>query len=347
MANYIQHIYDAGKLRSCKSPDDVATLLRAPLHRLALFCAHPRYHIYNIRKANGGMRHIEDPVEPIKTTLKKLNGYLQACYYAHRPTAVHGFCITVGDEEERNIVSNAGCHIGKKWLLNIDFKDFFHTVLAEQVHTIWSTYFKRFNKHLALMLTQLTCYNHRLPMGSPTSPVLSNYACLQMDAEMENFCKGAGIVYTRFADDCSFSSNTAIDAATIKMIRNVITANHFLINENKVKLYRPNEEKMVTGIVVGNHAISLPKHYLPQIHKEIERLRQTLAVDSRFNTGMSLKKLKLFEQELRCKINYAQMVLGSCEITDALQSAFEEALHPVEAFESSDWLDIPYTFFEP
>ena len=62
---------------------------------------------------------------------------------------------------------------------------------------------------------------------------------------------------------------------------------------------------------------------------------------------MSFKKLKLFEQELRGKINYAGMVLGDNEETENLNRLFEEALHAPEDFESENWLDIPYNFFAP
>ena len=345
MANSIQIKQDAKRFQQCRSLDEVATLLQTSSSKIGLFCAHPRYHIYNIKKANGKSRLIEDPVQPAKLILRRLNDYLQACYHALRPRCVHGFSICSGAEEERNIVSNAMQHIGKPWLLNIDFRDFFHTIRFEQVHSIWQQHFKKFNRQLAVSLTQFTCFNNRLPMGSPTSPVLSNYASLGLDAELAQLCSNCGINYTRFADDCSFSSNQEIDSNSIRLIRDTIISHQFIINEDKVVLYKPGEEKMVTGIVVGQSEVSLPAVYLVRIQNEIQRLKDTLMVEVRYQTGMSLKKLKLFEQELRGKINYAQMVLGHTAETAQLVSSFEEALHPAEAYESSDWLDIPYNFY--
>ena len=334
----------AAKFQLAESPEDMATLLRTSSARMNLYAAYPRYHIYSIKKNNGSLRLIEDPVAPMKQMLRHLNDYLQACYHKIRPDAVYGFCISTGREEERNIVSNASVHVGKDWLLNIDFKDFFHTVLFERVHNIWLTHFKNFDGRLAETLTKLSCYNNRLPMGSPASPALSNYAALKMDHELMQLCLHSGICYTRFADDCSFSSDSEIDRAATGLIRDVITSNRFIINEEKVSLFKPGEEKKVTGIIVGEERLSLPPSYMQQLQTEIGRLQQTLSVEKRYQTGMSIKKLGLFEQELRGKINYAQMVLGDTPETEKLYTAFENALDPKETFESDNWLEIPYNF---
>ncbi len=345
MANPFQIKQDAKRFQQCHSVEELAILLHTNPARISLACLQPQYHIYHIRKANGKLRLIEDPVRPAKKMLSLLNDYLQACYHALRPQCVHGFCISSSAEDERNMVTNARRHLGKSWMLNIDFLDFFHTVHEDKVQQVWKLHFRKFNKHLTETLTRLTCFRGRLPMGSPTSPVLSNYATLKMDEELMQLCAWSGITYTRFADDCSFSSDCEIDRKTIQMIRDVITAHRFIINEDKQVLYRPEDEKIVTGIVVGQSVLSLPEGYLSQIRNEIERLKHVNLVEQRYCTGMSLKKLKLFEQELRGKINYTQMVLGHSPETEALYTAFEEALQPDSEFESTDWLDLPYNFF--
>jgi RNA-directed DNA polymerase len=335
----------AAKFQLAESPEDMATLLRTSSARMVLYAAHPRYHIYTIKKGNGKSRLIEDPVIPMKLMLRHLNDHLQACYHKIRPEMVYGFCITAGREEERNIVTNARMHLGKDWLLNIDFKDFFHTVLFDRVQTIWQTHFKKMNRRLVETLTKLTCFNNRLPMGSPASPALSNYAAWEMDHELSQLCQNMGITCTRFADDCSFSCGQEIDSKTVGLIRDVITSHRFMINEEKVALFKPGDEKTVTGIIVGEKELSLPASYLQQLQTEISRLQQTLAVERRFQTGMSFKKLDLFERELRGKINYAQMVLGETPETENLYTRFENALDTTEAFESDNWLEIPYNFF--
>ena len=333
------------RFQQCGSLEEVAVLLQTSPSKIKLCSLQPRYNIYTISKGNGKTRLIEDPGQPLKGLLKKLNGYLQACYYVQRPAAVHGFSISASNEEERGIISNAGVHMGKPWLLNIDFRDFFHTVLSDTVLSIWQKHFRKFKKQLPEVLTSLTCFHNRLPMGSPTSPVLSNFAALAMDEELMQLCANMGITYSRFADDCSFSARHEIDNKTVQLLRDVITAHRFMINEEKLKLFGPDDEKIVTGIIVEEKRLKLPEIFIQQLQQEIIRLEHTLVVERRFQTGMSAKKLKLFEQELRGKINYVQMVLGDTAETNELVSSFENARQQPDNYESDNWLDLPYNFF--
>ncbi|MFN8243894.1 MAG: reverse transcriptase family protein [Ferruginibacter sp.] len=328
-----------------RSLRDFAEIIQTPVFTISLQAANPRYKIYEIPKQKGGLRIIEDPVLPLKKILRELNEYLQATYHAIRPDAVFGFCINAGLEEERNIVSNASRHLGKPWLLNIDFRDFFHSVYESDVAAIWDKHFPGFDHTLTGTLTRLTCFNQRLPMGSPTSPVLSNYAASRLDEELMQLARHSGLTYTRFADDLSFSSSYEIDTRTIGLIRDCISGCRFTINEEKVKLFSPGMEKSVTGIIVGDDRLSLPATYLVQLQQEIARLEQTLLVEARYRTGMSHKKLELFEQELRGKINFAQMVLGDTGETAGLAAQFDKALLATEDFESGNWLEMPYKYF--
>lgn len=336
---------NAQRFLSIRSLQQLASVLQIPSSKISLQSLHPRYKIYTIKKANGKSRLIEDPEPALKKTLRAINENLQACYYTLRPNPVHGFCISNDLEEDRNIISNASQHIGSPWLLNIDFKDFFHTILEQRVQGIYRFHFPRFSKELVETLTKLTCFNYRLPMGSPTSPVLSNYAALKLDEDLSAFCKTSGMTYTRFADDCSFSAQDKIDSKTIQIIRDTIVRHRFLINEEKVKLFSPTDTKLVTGIVVGNKKLCLPEDYQKKLFDEILRFQNTMSVEHRYQTGMSFKKLKLFEQELRGKLNFAKMVEGNTDWLMGMTEQLEAALNPPDDFESGNWLEIPYQFF--
>lgn len=319
-------------------------LLEVEPHKISLLSVQPQYKVYKIPKKNKQWRLIEDPDDELKDLLKKLNFHLQAAYYYIRPDAVHGFCISDNQEEDRNIISNARRHIGQHFMLNIDLRDFFHTIIRPKVYQIFETHFPKADRSLLKTLTDLCCYRNRLPMGSPTSPVLSNYAALELDHELIGFTDICGITYSRFADDLTFSSKEEIHPRDQKTIREIISR-HFIIHPEKDRYYAADDIKQVTGIIIKENDIALPEKYLDQVSIEIERLRQTMQVEARYRTGMSMKKLALFEQELRGKLNFAAMVMPDNESIDHLQEAVTAALNPLEDFESADWLDMPYTFF--
>jgi len=87
----------------------------------------------------------------------------------------------------------------------------------------------------------------------------------------------------------------------------------------------------------------LPLNYLPALHIEINRLKTVKETEYRYRTGMSLKKLNLFEQELAGKVNFAEQVLGfdHVEIVN-VNKAMQLAMLTLEEFESVEWLDVPY-----
>lgn len=340
-AQAIKH--EAKKLLSVQSINDCSKLLNTEQHKLVLLSQKPVYKVYEIPKKNGSYRLIEDPESNLKKVLQRLNSFLQSVYFTKRPDCVHGFCISADREEDRNILSNARRHIGKPFMLNIDLRDFFHTVTIQMVYDIICKHFPRFQDNLTDTLTNLCSYRNRLPMGSPTSPVLSNFASLEMDAMLIQYCNYSGITYSRFADDLSFSSDKPITKIDIEEIREIIIKQHFVINENKVKNYLPTDEKSVTGLIITENEVTLPFGYIDKLKLEIERMKQTMLVEQRYRTGMSFKKLKLFKQELTGKWNFAHTIMPDNEEIFQLKDEIEMAFHPNDDFESMDWLDIPYS----
>ncbi len=329
--------------RALETDYDLAALLETPTFQLQLLSAHPQYKEYKLRKPNGKFRLIEDPAPDLKGVLKHINHFLQAAYHFQRPECVHGFCISPRDLEDRNILSNAQRHLGNPHLLNIDMEDFFHFVTYARVEDVLTTLLPHARADLIALLCRITTRHGRLPMGAPTSPALSNFACLGLDADLETLTRHLGLTYTRFADDLSFSGNKAPSEADVSMIRATIESYSFKINEAKVKHYAPGDQKMVTGLVVADEGIQLPTDYLPQLQVEIDRLKTVLIVDARYNTGMSNKKLNLLKQELKGKLNFAQMVIGMDppEMQAAAQ-AYEDAVLMPQEYESVHWLEIPY-----
>ena len=143
MANLAQIRAQSIAFQAIRNVYDLAKLLGEVPNNLNLLALKPHYNVFEIPKKNGKKRVIEAPEENLKKVLQKLNDYLQAIYHAKRPSAVYGFCISHANEEDRNIVSNAKRHLGKKYLLNIDFQDFFHDVSFEKVHHIFAQHFPK------------------------------------------------------------------------------------------------------------------------------------------------------------------------------------------------------------
>ena len=106
--------------------------------------------------------------------------------------------------------------------------------------------------------------NGVLPTGSPTSPVISNLVCWELDHDLEKFASQNKLNYSRYADDLSFSSQIPIDDTLKQGISEIIQKHNFTINPKKVRLKHTGQRMMVTGLTV-NEKVNVPRHFIKKV----------------------------------------------------------------------------------
>lgn len=195
--------------------------------------------------------------ELILNSLKSFKFYLNNIYIPQE--CVHGFII------RRNIATNASYHLNKDTVLNIDIKNFFESIPISGVKQV----FKKigFTEIISSQLSEMTTYKNVLVAGFPTSPVISNIFCEEMDKELMTYCDNRNITYTRYVDDLSFSGNN-IDI--LLDVKNILTKYGFIINELKTKFFKKGQSQYVTGLSVADSSYPrIPKRIKKQIRREI------------------------------------------------------------------------------
>lgn len=108
-----------------------------------------------------------------------------------------------------------------------------------------------------------------LPQGAPTSPVITNIICQRMDLLLTGVAKRFGLLYSRYADDLTFSSLHNVyqkDGEFIKELHRIISEQGFRINSNKTRLQKDGYKKEVTGLLVHNQ-VNVQKKYIKEIRK--------------------------------------------------------------------------------
>lgn len=330
---------------SINSIRSLAQLLKVDVRKLMLLSTQSRYKTFTVPKKGGGERTIEAPGANLKRVLARLNTYLQSVYYFEKSNAAYGFILGVqNDDDRRNVLTNARKHIGRPYLLNIDLKEFFHTVTRDQVLTIFTSPPFKFRPNVAEVLADLTTYKGRLPMGTSTSPVLSNLACRAMDEALVQFADSMLWVYTRYADDMSFSSSRLINAEMKNSLRAIIKKHQFVINEKKVKLLGSNEDKIVTGLLVTDK-VDLAPGYLVHLQEEIKRLAAVF--HSQNEQGeLSTRWVDQLKLQVRGRLNFAGFVLKRNHPSYIkLKDEFYEAINPpADMFGAISYRGFPYNF---
>jgi retron-type reverse transcriptase len=227
------------------------------------------YHSFEIAKGKHKKRIINAPDKRLKYLQRKIAPLLDQLYRVRNP--VHGFVA------ERSVKTNAAAHLRKRFVLNIDLKDFFPSITEKRVKGVLDSL--GIDSGVSKIIARLSCNNNHLPQGAPTSPVLSNMICFRMDKELLTFAKSARCIYTRYADDITFSSNQPMTAAfggpvppsghfspelLVPILRQVFANNGFTINPDKAHYADRNSRRMVTGLKI-NEILNVDRCYVRNI----------------------------------------------------------------------------------
>jgi RNA-directed DNA polymerase len=233
----------------------------------------PVYKNFIIEKKSGGERHISSPNKKLKELQLILLSYL-CKHMDNAKDCVHGFT------KSKSIVTNAASHCHKKTshVLNVDLKDFFPSITFFRVRGIFKSHPFNFGHECATVLAQICCFQGSLPQGAPTSPVISNIICRQLDRDLSFIAIKNRASYTRYCDDITFSfinKNYSIinndichfDGADVKLsegLTSIIKKNSFHINQNKTRISSKYHRMEVTGLTI-NIKPNVRKKYIDQI----------------------------------------------------------------------------------
>ena len=162
-------------------------------------------------------------------------------------------------------------------------------------------------------MTLLTTYEGKLPIGAPTSPVISNFICHQLDTELIDFCKQNNLTFTRYADDLTFSSDIVISNDNTLDIINLIKKNNFEINEKKARLKTSNRKQTVTGLTV-NSKVNVDRKLLKKIRAMLHDFTTNVieqSVQRHFRvTNIEQRHKTTFINRLEGYINFVGQVRG-------------------------------------
>ena len=163
---------------------------------------------------------------------------------------------------------NAERHKKNIFLLEMDITNFFGTITEQQVYTLFCNI--GYNTKVAGILANLCTYDNYLPQGAVTSPYIANLVCYHMDARINGYCSRKDIVYTRYADDLTFSSDNRMLLNKIeKFIKYIVTDKGFTINDKKTRYLSNDVKKTVTGITINDDSIHVDKKFKRDLRAQI------------------------------------------------------------------------------
>ena len=297
-------------IENIKTIADLAGFLASDAGTLKEFIPDNYYKTFLIPKPGSTeKRIIETPAGILRTWLDHIGNELQRLYQNHKTDAAYGFVRSYkNDCDRRNIYTNARKHLGKKYLLNIDLDNFFHQVDEAKVRNIF-TDFQLFSleSDTEEILTKLVTYHGRTPMGSPTSPPLSNFATISLDHALLKWATHSSFTYTRYVDDLSFSSNMEISQTHFIQINEILLEHRFVADKNKIKWYGKNEEKEITGLLLSDK-IRIPDAFLNEFNNDLDTFKNIWIMAHQYPDHHVFEWITKLDQVINGRLAFLSMI---------------------------------------
>lgn len=261
-----------------------------PYYLLRCFIQNQRYnyHIYKIKKHDGGFRIICAPSPYLLKVQRWINKYILA---EMAKSITHSYAYI----PHKSTKDCAIPHLCAEWLLKIDIKNYFDSISEINVYN----YFRKlgYSKLVSFELARICTipYHERsksakkskfivwknkrykflkskqighLPQGAATSPLLANLITQNIDFQINKALVeyNETLVYTRYADDIFISTmdNCFVmhDMKKIlSIVTNILQINHFEINSKKIRIFKPGTRKIILGIVINDKTCHLSKEF--------------------------------------------------------------------------------------
>lgn len=256
----------------------VSDLLLPPADVLSMVRSAPmRYKVYQIPKRSGqGYRTIAQPTPAVKEIQRWATEKILSAFPIHEAATAY--------KRSASILANARAHQGHKYLLKLDFENFFNSITNKD----FLSFLHDRNSDLDLEDRELLCRilfwrpkgssGLVLSVGAPSSPALSNLMLFHFDELVAAHCAELDIAYTRYADDMTFSCDEPWRLRDVEVwVTRAVKALDYpslRVNAKKTVHASMKSRRVVTGLVLTNDArVSLGRERKRLIRAMVHRLQ--------------------------------------------------------------------------
>lgn len=256
---------------------------------------HP-YFQFQLKKRRGGSRTIHVPDHQLRVVQQWLNGRIlqkiqrQQCAYAYwKGSSIYDAVLR---------------HTGARWMIKTDIENFFPSIGARAVFNVFRNLGipALLSFELARICTVQDVYlesnppnpappglpyprrsNGYLPIGAPTSPMISNAVMSDVDVQLTRLATDNFMRYGRYADDLIFTSTgggfrRSRVATILSTTSAILRGANFRTNPAKTIVVPPGSRKIFLGIDVTSETPKIP-------HELRDRLRDHYDCIDRFGVS--------------------------------------------------------------
>lgn len=284
-----------------------------------------RYKTYYIPKRTGGERRIDHPSAELKALQRWLNLRVLSRFPVHESATAY--------EQFASTRKNAAPHARSKFLLRLDFRDFFPSILRKDIFDFlkasMSILPNGWSDRDSRIFVSLVSRGAGLTIGAPTSPKLSNRICFDLDTKLKSLASDRDCKYTRYADDLFFSTSQPnvlreVSELTGEVIRDLVCPASLRLNPSKTLNLSRGRRRLVTGVVLASDgSLSIGRQTKRRIRSMIHQWDALDPDEKRWVSGMLSYSLSV-EPEF---VNRLYVKHGSGLVDSARRFNSQESSH--------------------
>lgn len=222
-----------------------------------------RYKTFYLTKKDGSERRIDAPTR----SLKLVQRWILDNILVKIRVSPYSFGFKSG-EKGSPLVKCAEKHKNNLYILKLDLKNFYPSIKRQRVYYAFLDL--GYNSSVANLLSKICAKDDFLPQGAVTSAYLANLICRDLDYRIAGYCNKRDIIYTRYADDLTFScDNRETLHNSLFTIRRIIEGEKFKLNTNKIHFMTPKCRKSVLGITLNENSLKAPNEMKRMIRSVI------------------------------------------------------------------------------
>jgi len=263
----------------------------------------PKIRLIDGEERRVGQRIIHEPCEELKALQKEILREIEECRSAFTSNVSHAFT------KNRSIVTMAAPHVGSRYLVKVDIKDYFPSIDKQKARVALLN--AGYPTALIRKILKYCFLNDVLPQGAPTSPAIANVVGRIIDKRMlgltkkwrlharpvrrgrrstavtdtlKNMSRIEPIVYTRYADDLVFTSDYPLLHHIRYPVTYILQQCGFTAHPDKVVTASSPRRLVVCGVTI-NSKLSKPRPYRRRLRAMVHRMWvETVTGSSRSGT---------------------------------------------------------------
>jgi hypothetical protein len=152
----------------------------------------------------------------------------------------------------KSYIMNAQAHsFVNAYVLKVDIRKFYRNCDKKHVFQFFKD--RRYYAlagDIAGIISDILTFEGHIPTGSPASQLVAFWSYYDCFSEISRFAQANGVTFSLYVDDMVFSSENHIKENFLYTLSKILNRYMLELNEKKIKRYLPNENKLITGVII-------------------------------------------------------------------------------------------------